>query len=32
MVKYIVGAWFVVVLIAGLFDRWYAIWRHRDRS
>lgn len=29
MVKYIIAVWFVIVLIAGLFDRWYAIWRHR---
>ncbi len=29
MVKYIIAVWFVVVLIAGLVDRWYAIWRHR---
>lgn len=27
--KIIFVTWFVVVLLAGLFDRWYAIWRHR---
>lgn len=31
MVKVLI-AYDAVVLLAGLVDRWYVIWRHRDRS